>query len=102
MSQPRLAALHAASTGRGDPRRPADRPTGWTIAARGDLIGQGRWHLRQKGEIADIRFDWRVAAGKPLLSPLTPLLWPVLAANHNWAMARGLEGLKRRLARSQA
>ena len=77
----------------------AIRPHGWTIRATGDLVGTGVWRLRQDGGAADIRYDWSVAVGRPVLRQLTPLLWPVFAANHRWAMAQGLEGLKKELER---
>lgn len=75
------------------------RPHGWTVKATGDLVGRGTWRLEQRGSLADITYDWRVVVEKPLLKPLTPLLRPLYAANHRWAMARGLEGLTRELAR---
>jgi hypothetical protein len=78
------------------------RPHGWTIAATGDLVGRGVWTLEQQGALAAVRYDWRVEVEKPLLKPLTPALRPVYAWNHRWAMARGLEGLKRELARRRA
>ena len=71
------------------------RPHGWTIEATGDLVGRGVWRLEQRGELVAVRYDWQVAVEKPLLRPLTPILRPVYAANHRWAMARGFEGLNR-------
>jgi len=41
---------------------------------------------------------WSVRAGKPLLETF----WSVVAANHEWAMARGLESLKLELLRRRA
>ena len=78
------------------------RPHGWTIAATGDLAGRGTWTLAQSGDLAAIEYDWRIDVEKPLLKPLTPILKPVYAANHRWAMARGLEGLERELVRRRA
>ena len=78
------------------------RPHGWTVEATGDLAGRGTWRLEQRGDVADVSYDWRVAVEKPLLKPLTPLLRPLYAANHRWAMARGLEGLKRELGARRA
>ncbi len=71
----------------------ADRPHRWTIRATGDLQGQGVWRLTQREDTAHIRYNWRVAVGKPVLRQLAPLLWPIFAANHRWAMTRGYEGL---------
>ncbi|MEO3414819.1 SRPBCC family protein [Roseovarius sp. CAU 1744] len=79
-----------------------NRPNSWTIRAEGDLQGQGVWTLRQDGPVADIRYDWTVVVGKPVLRLLAPILWPAFAANHRWAMARGEAGLRRELARRRA
>jgi hypothetical protein len=78
------------------------RPHGWTIEATGDLSGRGTWSLAQRGDLAAVDYDWRIDVEKSLLKPLTPLLRPVYAANHRWAMARGLEGLRRELVRRRA
>ncbi len=77
----------------------ADGAASWTIRARGDLQGQGVWTLTQDGAVADIRYVWEVEIGKPVLRLLAPVLWPVFAANHRWAMARGEAGLRQELAR---
>lgn len=73
------------------------KPHGWTITATGDLTGRGVWRLSQNGSVADIAFDWTVDVHKRGLKPLAWLLRPVFAANHRWAMARGLEGLRREI-----
>jgi hypothetical protein len=41
-----------------------------------------------------VRFDWQVHADRRLLRALTPLLRPVFRWNHNWAIARAMEGLE--------
>ncbi len=76
-----------------------NRPKTWRIRAEGDLDGEGVWHLRQNGEMAELTYDWTVLAEKPVLRVLSPLLKPVFAWNHNWAMAKGLDGLKSEMAR---
>jgi hypothetical protein len=80
----------------------ANRPHGWTIEATGDLAGRGVWRLEQRGDFAAIDYDWQIDVEKPLLKPLTPILKPLYAANHRWAMARGLEGLRRELVQRRA
>jgi len=77
----------------------ADLPQSWQIAATGDLEGHGVWRLRQDGPRALVDYDWRVKAERPVLRVLSPLLAPVFAWNHRWAMARGLKGLRHELAR---
>ena len=80
----------------------ADSPASWTIIAEGDLQGRGVWSLRQDGGFADVRYDWAVEVGKPVLRLLAPVLWPAFAANHRWAMARGEDGLRQELIRRRA
>jgi hypothetical protein len=78
------------------------RPHGFSLEASGDLAGQGVWTLTQDGAYAEVVYDWRVRADKPLLRHLSFILKPIFAANHRWAMARGEESLKRELVRRQA
>jgi hypothetical protein len=52
-----------------------------------------------------VRFDWQVHADRKLLRVLTPVLRPLFRWNHNWAIARAMEGLEpyaRRAAESPA
>ena len=74
-------------------------PRGFKLVARGDFEGTGDWTLRQDGEFADVTYDWRIAAEKPLLRYGSFALRPFFAANHRWAMARGLESLELELRR---
>jgi hypothetical protein len=75
----------------------ARKPVRLVIEALGDLEGRGEWRFRQDGESVQVAFDWRVIANKPLIRYLVPVLKPMFAANHHWAMQRGLEGLEREL-----
>jgi mannose-6-phosphate isomerase-like protein (cupin superfamily)/uncharacterized protein YndB with AHSA1/START domain len=59
----------------------------------GDLSGRGRWTLTKTTTGTHIRFDWVVFADRRLLRWLTPVLRPVLRANHRWAVARAVSGL---------
>jgi quercetin dioxygenase-like cupin family protein len=70
------------------------RPTSIEGTVRGDLSGRGVWTLSERGASTHVRFDWRVNADRPLLRVLTPLLRPLFASNHNWAIARAIEGLE--------
>lgn len=74
-------------------------PHRWKITATGDLTGWGEWTLTQNGPMVDARYDWHVAADQPILRLLSPLLAPVFAWNHRWAVAKGEAGLRRELAR---
>lgn len=78
------------------------RQDGFTLAASGDFIGRGIWTLAQDGPDAVITYDWKIRAEKPLLRYLSPLLKPIFAANHHWAMAQGERSLKLELARRRA
>jgi mannose-6-phosphate isomerase-like protein (cupin superfamily)/uncharacterized protein YndB with AHSA1/START domain len=60
----------------------------------GDLRGTGIWTLTPTDTGTHVRFDWRVHADRRLLRLLTPLLRPALRWNHNWAIARAIEGLE--------
>src|SRR5438270_398793 len=77
-------------------------PYGFSLEAFGDFVGRGVWTLVQDGAIADVTYDWRIRADKPLLRYLSLLFKPIFAANHRWAMARGEESLKLELRRRRA
>jgi hypothetical protein len=75
------------------------KPDGFKIEALGDFVGRGEWTLTQSGNEVDITYDWHIRAEKLLLKLFSPILKPIFAANHRWAMARGEESLKIELAR---
>ncbi len=78
------------------------RPHGFSLVPHGDFEGRGDWHFAQDGEWCDITYDWRIEARKPLLRLLSPIMKPVLSANHRWAVARGEGGLRLELGRRHA
>lgn len=80
----------------------SDYPHGFALEAWGDFVGRGEWTLQQDGEWADVTYDWRIRADKPLLRWLSPVLKPLFAANHRWAMDMGLKSLELELARRRA
>jgi hypothetical protein len=71
-----------------------DRPRTITADVDGDLRGRGTWTLTPVGDGTHVRFDWQVHADRRLLRMLTPLLRPVFRWNHNWAVARAIDGLE--------
>lgn len=77
-------------------------PYGFTLKAWGDFIGRGIWTLAQDGEWANVTYDWKLGAEKPLLKYFSLIMKPIFSANHHWAMARGEESLSLELARRQA
>lgn len=92
---PYILVWESTATEKEFPRRIA-------LSAAGDFAGRGIWTLRQDGAFVDVEYEWQIAADKPLLKHLSFLLKPAFAANHNWAMAKGLESLKLELARRRA
>jgi quercetin dioxygenase-like cupin family protein/uncharacterized protein YndB with AHSA1/START domain len=73
----------------------AERPHRLHGETDGDLRGTGIWTLSANADgSTHVRFDWTVHADRPLLKLLTPFLRPVLRWNHNWAIARAMEGLE--------
>ncbi|MCO6479986.1 MAG: SRPBCC family protein [Phaeodactylibacter sp.] len=80
-----------------------DFPNGFSLSAIGDFAGQGVWAFRPLGNGQCVaEYDWKVAAEKPLLKILTPLLRPLFSANHHWAMRMGEKSLKLELMRRNA
>ena len=76
-----------------------DKPNRIAIRAQGDMTGSGEWRLAQSGGDVEIHYTWVVEATKPWMNVLAPVLRPVFAANHRWAMREGEQGLRRELAR---
>jgi len=60
----------------------------------GDLRGHGVWTLTPTATGTHIRFEWTVHADRRLLRVLTPFMRSALRANHNWAIARAIDGLE--------
>jgi hypothetical protein len=75
------------------------KPDGFIIEAFGDFAGRGEWTLTQSGDDVAVTYDWHIRAEERLLKLLSPILKPIFAANHRWAMSRGEESLKIELAR---
>lgn len=77
-------------------------PTGFSLTARGDFVGEGVWTFTQDGAYVDIVYDWQVVARKPLLRALSFALKPIFSLNHEWAMRKGEQSLRLELARQRA
>jgi uncharacterized protein YndB with AHSA1/START domain len=71
-----------------------DPPHTITGDVDGDLRGRGTWTLTSTAAGTHVRFDWQVHADRRLLKLLTPVLRPLFRWNHNWAIARAIEGLE--------
>jgi quercetin dioxygenase-like cupin family protein/uncharacterized protein YndB with AHSA1/START domain len=71
-----------------------DAPRFVAAEVDGDLRGRGEWTLTATEAGTHVRFDWRVQADRRLLRLLTPVLRPAFRWNHDWAIARAIEGLE--------
>jgi len=71
-----------------------DPPRRVTADVEGDLRGRGTWMLTPTAAGTHVRFDWQVYADRKLLRTLTPVLRPLFRWNHNWAIARAIDGLE--------
>jgi hypothetical protein len=87
----------------------SDPPTGFRLDAEGDFVGRGIWTLREEtaegqpgGPLTSVVYDWLIVAEKGLLKRLSPIMKPIFAANHRWAMAQGERSLRLELARRHA
>lgn len=65
--------------------------------ASGDLEGTGVWRLYEQDGVTAVTYDWRVRTTKRWMNLVAPAARPIFERNHDWVMARGGEGLARRL-----
>ena len=84
--------------------RPRDTEDDSTLACdvSGDLEGDGIWKLEQQGPTVAITFDWSVGVNKAAFDLLSPILRPLFASDHRWAMRQGEASLRLELARRRA
>jgi len=68
----------------------------------GDFVGEGVWSISPAGDGTRALLEWNVEVRKGVVRRLTPLLRPLFAWNHRWAMARGLERITALAASSQS
>ena len=71
-----------------------NRPHRFETKVVGDLAGTGIWTLTPTDAGTHVHFDWRVNADRAFIRFLTPVLRPLFRWNHNWAIARAIEGLE--------
>jgi uncharacterized protein YndB with AHSA1/START domain len=57
----------------------------------GDFAGEGIWTIAPVDGGTRAVLEWTVEVRKGLVRFLTPVLRPLFAWNHHWAMARGLD-----------
>jgi uncharacterized protein YndB with AHSA1/START domain len=80
----------------------ADAPRRLVSRIDGDFEGRGIWTLTAEGASTRAVLEWQVDVRKPLVRHLTPILRPLFARNHRWAMQRGQAAITRALAGSRA
>ena len=65
--------------------------------AVGELSGTGRWRLFDHDGVTAVLYEWNVSTSRAWMNLLAPIGRPIFEWNHNWVMARGGEGLARRV-----
>jgi hypothetical protein len=67
--------------------------------AVGELEGRGDWLLRPSGDGTLVRYDWQIRTNRWWMNALAPFPFvrSIFELNHDFVMARGLVGLRRRL-----
>ena len=78
------------------------KPHGFSLEASGDFVGKGVWVFEQAGDEVNITYTWTIRVAAPILIFLSPLIKPILADNHRFAMRMGEQSLKLELARRHA
>jgi polyketide cyclase/dehydrase/lipid transport protein len=69
----------------------ARSPTTLVSRIEGDFVGQGTWTITPTEHGTRAVLEWDIEVRRLLVRHLTPLLRPLFAWNHRWAMQRGLE-----------
>ena len=71
----------------------ATAPSRLVSRIEGDFVGEGIWTISPADGGTRAALEWNVEVRKGLVRHLTPVLRPLFAWNHRWAMARGLESI---------
>jgi uncharacterized protein YndB with AHSA1/START domain len=66
-------------------------------AASGELAGEGRWRLFERGGVTAVLYEWNVSTTRAWMNRLAPVAGPAFRWNHDWVMRNGGRGLARRL-----
>jgi hypothetical protein len=65
--------------------------------ADGELAGIGRWRLFEQGAVTAVIYEWNVHTTRSWMNALAPLARPIFAANHDYVMRNGGEGIAKLL-----
>jgi hypothetical protein len=77
-------------------------PGRFAIELHGDLRGKGGGTLQQVGDHVVVDFELTLSVARPLLTLLSLIVRPLLAAQHRWVMRQGEQGLLSELSRRNA
>jgi uncharacterized protein YndB with AHSA1/START domain len=78
----------------------SEPPYELAYTADGDLVGEGRFVLKEITDVTEVTIFWNVDTKGRWLNRLAPILKWLFAANHNYVMRRGERGLAKWLAGS--
>lgn len=74
-----------------------ERPFEIDGSTTGELGGEGRWRLYERGGVTAVLYQWDVRTAKRWMNTLAPALRPAFRWNHDAVMRSGGEGLARRV-----
>ena len=80
----------------------ATAPARLVSRIEGDFVGKGTWTISPADGGTRAVLEWNVEVRKGIVRRLTPVLRPLFAWNHRWAMARGLERITALAASAQS
>ena len=80
----------------------ATAPARLVSRIEGDFVGEGIWSISPAEGGTRAVLEWNIEVRKGVVRRLTPLLRPLFAWNHRWAMARGLERITALAAAAQS
>ena len=65
--------------------------------ADGELAGVGRWRLFEQDGVTAVVYEWNVRTTRWWMNLLAPAARPIFAANHDYVMRNGGEGIAKLL-----
>lgn len=65
--------------------------------ADGELAGTGRWRIYEANGTTAVLYEWNVHTTRAWMNLLNPIARPIFAANHDYVMRNGGEGLAKLL-----
>jgi polyketide cyclase/dehydrase/lipid transport protein len=74
-----------------------ERPHLMEGEVNGELAGIGRWRLYEQDGTTAAVYEWNVRTTRAWMNLIAPIARPVFRWNHDWVMARGGEGIAKRL-----